>query len=246
MTLTYEAIARRIDHALLAPTMTEAEMVAGCRLAARYEVATVCIKPYAVPLAVAELRGTSVGVGTVIGFPHGASSGRNKVDEAIEAIEAGAVEVDMVVNIGAVLGGRWDLVEAEIEGVARAAHDRRAILKVIFETCYLTDAQKVELCELCGRLNVDYVKTSTGFGTNGATAADIALMRRASPPAVKVKASGNIKDLAAAIEFSELGAERLGLSRTAAVLDELSDRLNLPRRSISRETVRGSASSGEY
>lgn len=236
MNLTYEAIAGRIDHALLAPTMTEAEMIAGCRLAARYEVATVCIKPFAVPLAVAELRGSSVGVGTVIGFPHGATTRRNKVDETIEAIEAGAAEVDMVVNVGAVLSGRWDLVEAEIGDVTRAAHDRRALVKVIFETCYLADPQKVELCQVCGRLGVDYVKTSTGFGTDGATASDVALMRQASPPAVKVKASGNIKDLAAAIAFSELGAERLGLSRTAAVLDELCDRLGQPRRDVPRGT----------
>lgn len=241
MTLTYEAIAGRIDHALLAPTMTEAEMVAGCRLAARYEVATVCIKPYAVPLAVAQLRGMSVGVGTVIGFPHGSNTLRSKVEETIEAIEAGATEVDMVVNIGAALSGRWDLIEAEIDAVNRAAHDRQALLKVIFETCYLNDSQKVELCEICGRVGVDYVKTSTGFGTNGATAADLVLMRRESPPSVKVKASGNIKNLAAAIEFSGLGAERLGLSRTAEVLDELCERLSLPKRTVSRET-KGSAS----
>lgn len=246
MDLTYEAIAGRIDHALLTPTMTAAEMVAGCRLAARYEVATVCINPFAVPLAVAELEGSKVGVGTVIGFPHGATTRQCKVDETIEAIEAGATEIDMVVNVGATLGGQWDLVRAEIEQVNRAAHERHAILKVIFETCYLDDAQKVALCRICGELGVDYVKTSTGFGSNGATAADVALMRRSSPSRVRVKASGNIKNLAAAIAFSELGAERLGLSRTAEVLDELCDRLGLPRRSVPRGTHEGVSQAGDY
>lgn len=246
MTLTYESIAGRIDHALLTPTMTVAEMIAGCHLAARYEVATVCIKPFAVPLAITELRGTSVGVGTVVGFPHGATTRRSKVDETIEAIEAGATEIDMVVNIGAVLSGDWTQVGAEIETINRAAHDRHALLKVIFETCYLTDPQKIELCQICGRLGVDYVKTSTGFGTNGATPEDIALMRRTSPPALRVKASGNIKNLAAAIQFSELGADRLGLSRTAEVLDELCDRLGQPRRTVSRETKPIDQPSSDY
>ena len=143
MTLTYDAIARRLDHAPLLPTMTVAEMTAGCEVAARYGVASVCIKPHAVGLAVEALRGSGVAVGTVVGFPHGGQTTANKVAEAIEAIEAGATEIDMVVNIGAVLSGQWDAVEGEIRRLVEATHQRNALLKVIFETCFLPDEAKI-------------------------------------------------------------------------------------------------------
>ena len=240
MNLTYESIAHRIDHALLAPTLTEAEMLAGCQLAAVYEVASVCIKPYAIDLAVKTLRDSKVKVGTVIGFPHGGQATAIKVAETVEALRSGAAEIDMVVNIGEVISGRWRHVEDEIRQVVAVTREHGALLKVILETCYLTDDQKIKLCEICGETRVGYVKTSTGYGTGGATEANILLMRRSSPDHVKVKASGGIRDLKSAIRFAELGAERLGLSRTAEILDELSEQLGLPRRNVSRGTMTGS------
>ena len=234
--LTYESIARMIDHALLAPALAEADLRAGCRLAANYEVATVCIKPYAVPLAVEMLQESRVGVGTVIGFPHGGQATSSKDQEIVTALQAGAGEVDMVVNIGAVVSGRWDLVEAEIHQLTQTTKVHGGLLKVIFETCYLSDEQKIHLCQICSEASVQYVKTSTGFGTDGATTHDVALMRQHSPAHVKVKASGNIRDLARAIEFRGLGAERLGLSRTKEILDELCTRLGIRHKKVFRET----------
>lgn len=239
MELTYDLIAGRIDHALLLPTMTPAEVVEGCRLADRYGVASVCIKPFAVPLAVASLRDSAVRVGTVVGFPHGGQSTRVKLAETAEALDEGAVEIDMVVNIGEVRAGAWNRVESEVEQIRQATRDQGAVLKLIFETCYLTDEEKVAVCAIAGRINVDFVKTSTGFGTGGATAADLMLMRQNTPQPVKLKASGGIRDLDTAIRFVELGSERLGLSKTAEILDDLCDRLNLPRRAVSRGTSPG-------
>ena len=243
MELTYESIAGRIDHALLLPTMNEAEMLDGCRLAARYEVASVCIKPFAVATAVEALGGSKVKVGTVIGFPHGGQATSVKVAETREALARGAVEIDMVVNIGLVLGGGWDAVATEIRAIHQATRSASGLLKVIFETCYLDERQKIRLCEVCSEIGVEYVKTSTGFGTGGATEADIELMRRICPPEVKVKASGGIRDLDTAIRLSELGAERLGLSGTAPILDALCDRLGLARQDVSRGTTRAEAAS---
>jgi len=250
MNLTYESIAGRVDHSLLAPTMTEAELEQGCRLAASYEVASVCIKPFAVPLAAKILAGTRVGVGTTIGFPHGGHEPSIKVLESRRAIDDGATELDVVVNIGQVLGGRWDAVREDITAVTEVAHQGRAIVKVIFENCYLTDDQKAMLCQICGEVGADFVKTSTGYGTGGATRADILLMRRASPAHVKVKAAGGIRDLDGAIAFVELGCDRLGLSKTAEILDALSGRLGRPARSsgVPRGTEVGSgrASNDSY
>lgn len=224
--LTYERIAGRIDHALLAPTLTEAELEAGCRLAAEYGVASVCIKPFAVPLAAVVLKGTDVEVGTTIGFPHGGHSTAVKVFEARRAMDDGATELDMVVNIGHVLGGMWSKVADDVEAVVEAAHDRGAIVKVIFENCYLDDDQKVRLCRICGEVGADYVKTSTGFGTGGATHHDLILMRKSSPPQVKLKAAGGVRTLDEAIAVVDLGCDRFGASKTAEILDELKRRLN--------------------
>ena len=236
MHLTYESIAKRIDHALLTPTMTDAEMLEGCQLAARYEVASVCIKPYAVPLAVTALSDSTVAVGTVIGFPHGGQSTASKVAEAVEAMESGATEIDIVVNIGAVLSGQWEDVHREIKQLTRTARERAALIKVIFETCYLDESQKIKLCQLCSEVGVDYVKTSTGFGTGGATSNDLILMRKHTDPSVKLKASGGIRDLSTVIAMCELGVERLGLSRTSEILEELIQQLGLPNRLILAET----------
>jgi deoxyribose-phosphate aldolase len=225
MELTYDAIAKRIDHSLLGPTLTPDELDAGCRLAARYGVASVCIKPYAVARAAELLAGSGVQVGTTIGFPHGGHATAVKVFESERAIAEGATELDMVINIGEALGGRWDAVRDDIAAVTQAAHAGGAIVKVIFENCYLTDAQKVRLCEICGEVNADYVKTSTGYGTGGATHADLVLMRKSAPPHVKLKAAGGVRDLDAAIAVAQLGCDRIGASRTAEILDDLKARL---------------------
>jgi deoxyribose-phosphate aldolase len=239
MILTYESLARRIDHSLLGPTMTEPELEDGCRLAADYGVASVCIKPFAVTLAAKLLAGTQVQVGTTIGFPHGGHETWTKVFEAQRAIDDGATELDMVVNIGQVIGGQWDSVRDDIVAVTELAHKHQSIVKVIFENCYLNDDQKARLCAICGEVNADFVKTSTGYGTGGATREDILLMRRSSPSHVKVKAAGGMRDLDSAIAFAELGCDRLGLSRTADILDALLDRLGEPKRQRSTAVSRG-------
>lgn len=225
MTLTYDTIARRIDHSLLAPTLTRSDLESGCRLAAEYGVVSVCIKPYAVPLARDLLSGSVVAVGTTIGFPHGGHTTEAKIFESRRAIDDGAVELDMVVNIGQVLGGEWGPVRDDIAAVTEAAHAGGAIVKVIFENCYLDDDQKARLCAICGEVGADYVKTSTGYGTGGATHADLILMRKAAPPHVKLKAAGGVRDLDGAIAVVELGCDRIGASRTAEILDALRARL---------------------
>ncbi len=225
MPSTYEDIAKRIDHSLLGPTLTEAELAAGCDLAARYNVASVCIKPFAVKLAASILAGTSVAVGTTIGFPHGGHATAVKVFESERAMDDGATELDMVINIGQAIGGNWDAVGADIAAVTRAAHARGAIVKVIFENCYLTDDQKIRLCEICGAAGSDYVKTSTGYGSGGATLDDLILMKKHAPPPMKLKAAGGIRTLDAIIAVAELGCHRIGASKTAEILDELKGRL---------------------
>jgi deoxyribose-phosphate aldolase len=224
--LTYDAIAKRIDHSLLSPTLGGVELESGCRLAARYGVASVCIKPFAVAMAEKILRGTGVEVGTTLGFPHGGHATAVKVFEARQAMADGATELDMVINIGQALSGEWDAVASDIEAVTKAAHEGGAIVKVIFENCYLNDDQKVRLCQICGEVGADYVKTSTGYGSGGATLDDLRLMRRSSPPKVKLKAAGGIRTLDGMIECAELGCDRIGASRTAEILDELKARLS--------------------
>jgi deoxyribose-phosphate aldolase len=241
MILTYDMIARRIDHSLLSPTMTVADLEDGCRLAADYGVASVCIKPFAVALAAKLLDGTVVNVGTTIGFPHGGHASSLKILEARQAIDDGAIELDMVVNIGQVIGGDWSAVRDDIAGVVQLAHDHKSIVKVIFENCYLNDDQKARLCQICGEVKADYVKTSTGYGTGGATKEDILLMRRESPSHVKVKAAGGMRDLDSTIAFTELGCDRLGLSRTADILDALLETLGEPKRERSTLVSRGTA-----
>ena len=244
MELTYESIAKRIDHSLLPPTQTDLDLAEGCRLAARYGVASVCIKPYAVRLAAEILAGSGVLVGTTIGFPHGGHATAVKVFEAEHAMDDGAVELEMVVNIGQAIGGKWNAVKADVAAVVDAAHARQAIVKVIFENCYLTDEQKTRLCVLCGEVNADYVKTSTGYGTSGATHADLILMRNAAPPHVKLKAAGGVRDLDGAIAAAKLGCDRIGASKTAEILDALRVRLGLDP--IVSANSRGTAAPDAY
>ncbi len=225
LVLTYDAIAKRIDHSLLGPTLSDHDLEEGCGLATRYRVASVCIKPYAVSLAARLLRGTGVAVGTTVGFPHGGHATAVKVFESQRAMDDGATELDMVINIGQAVGGQWEAVAADIAAVTAVAHDRSAIVKVIFENCYLNDDQKIRLCQICGEVGADYVKTSTGYGTGGATHEDLILMRRFAPPQVKLKAAGGVRTLDAAIAVAELECDRIGASRTAEILDELKSRL---------------------
>lgn len=239
---TYADVAKTIDHSLLQPFLTEAEMQAGCELARRYDAASVCIKPAFVPLAKSVLDGSTVAVGTTIGFPHGGHRTDVKVFEAHRAMDDGAVELDMVVNIGDVLAGKFDRVQADIAEVVQAAHSRSAIVKVIFENCYLKPEQIQRLCQICGEVKADFVKTSTGYGTGGATIDDLKLMRAASPAHVRVKAAGGVRDLDKAIEVIGLGVSRIGASATAAILDEWRKRLGLPP----VETVAGSNLNSSY
>lgn len=223
-------IAQAIDHALLHPTMQDQEIVAGCRLAAQLQLRSVCVKPYAIPLAAETLRGTEVAVGTVIGFPHGSAPTAIKAAEADWACRAGAVELDMVVNVGRVLQNEWGFVRSDIEAVRQISRQHGAILKVIFETDFVTsDADKQRLCEICVELGVDFTKTSTGFGFRklgagydyvGATEADIRLMVAACGSKVQVKASGGIRNRQDAVKFLALGCTRLGTSASATILQD--------------------------
>jgi deoxyribose-phosphate aldolase len=226
-TPTYRDIAKMIDHSLLQPTLTDAELEAGCRLALEYDVASVCIKPYAVKQAAEILAGSQVAVGTVIGFPHGSHATTIKVEEAKQAISDGARELDMVVNIGKVLSEDWPYVSGDVLAVVETAHDEGAIVKVIFENCFLQDEHKERLCILCGEVGADFVKTSTGYGTSGATDHDLRLMRHFAPPQVKVKAAGGVRSYGRLLEVRALGVSRIGASATKAILDECKERLTL-------------------
>jgi deoxyribose-phosphate aldolase len=218
-TITYEQLAKTIDHSLLKPELTEKEVVEGCELARRYHVASVCVKPCHVPLAVSVLTGSDVAVGTVVGFPHGGTTTFVKVAETKDAIASGAVEIDMVLNIGALRSGSFDYVRADIRAVVEAAHPN-ALVKVIFENAYLTDEQKVTACQLAEAAGVDFVKTSTGFAPSGATIPDVKLMRANVSPRVQVKCAGGVRTLDALLEMIDAGVTRTGATATAAILDE--------------------------
>ncbi len=238
MKYSYEQLAKTIDHSLLHPTMTDRELEDGCRLAARYGVASVCIKPYAVRRAAELLEGSGVFVGAVIGFPHGNSCTESKRYETELACRDGAVEIDMVINVGKALGGDWDYVERDVKVVCDEAHGRGARVKVIFENDYLTqggaglsgDDFKRKLCQVCERAGADWVKTSSGYGFvkqpdgsynyQGATEHDLVLMRASVSPKVQVKAAGGVRDLDGLIRVRDLGGSRCGATATAAMLDE--------------------------
>lgn len=224
------SIAKMIDHSLLHPTMTDEELKKGCELAKKYNVASVCIKPYGVRLAVEALKGSEVKVGTVVGFPHGSNKTEIKVQEAALACEEGAAEIDMVVNIGKVLSQDWEYVEREIKEVAEVVHTHSAIIKVIFENDFLPDDEfKIKLCAICERAKVNFVKTSTGYGFvkgdngkysyKGATDHDLRLMREYCSDAVEVKAAGKVRTLDDAIRVRSLGVTRIGASATEAILE---------------------------
>lgn len=224
---TYREIAKMLDHSLLQQTLTDTDLGRGCRLARDYDVASVCIKPYAVRLAAGILAGSSVAVGTTVGFPHGGHLTAIKVDEAERALDDGARELDMVVNIGKVLSRDWNYVAADVRAVVETAHHRGALVKVIFENCFLADEHKEQLCRICAEVGADFVKTSTGYGATGATDDDLRLMRRCSPPHVQVKAAGGVRTLDRLLEVRALGVTRVGATASQAILDECRRRLGV-------------------
>jgi deoxyribose-phosphate aldolase len=228
-------LAKMIDHSILQPTHTDEDLKKQCEVARKYDVASVCVKPYAVKQAVELLKGSAVEVGCVIGFPHGNSSTAVKMFEAEQACNDGATEIDMVINIGKLLGGDWDYVEREIKVVTDTCHQNKAIVKVIFETDYVTKTEdKIRLCEICTRAGADFVKTSTGYGFvkqsngdfnyKGATVADVELMRKHSGPKVQVKCAGGVRTLDDLLKMKAAGATRSGATATEAILEEAKKR----------------------
>ncbi|GAC1505460.1 MAG: deoxyribose-phosphate aldolase [Candidatus Dormibacteraceae bacterium] len=222
--LTYEDVAKTIDHSLLRPELDDKFIEEGCRLAAEYQVASVCVRPADVLRSVELLAGKGVAVGTVIGFPHGGTTTEVKVFEAQQALSSGATELDMVINIGALRSGRDAYVKEEIAAIVNIAHAAGAIVKVIMENAYLDDDQKVRGCRLAEAAGADFVKTSTGFAPTGATHEDLALMRRTVSPKVGVKAAGGVRTLDGLLAVMELGVTRIGATQTAAILDEFRSR----------------------
>jgi deoxyribose-phosphate aldolase len=212
-------VAKMIDHSLLRPELTRADVAAGCELAARYDVASVCVKPCDVSFAVARLAGTDVAVGTVAGFPHGAHATRIKVAETAAALDDGAAEIDVVLNIGRLREGRDDEVRDDLAAVVAAAGG--ALVKVILENAYLTDDEKRRACGLAEAAGAGFVKTSTGFAPGGATLDDVRLMRAAVSPHIGVKAAGGVRTLGVLLSMVDAGATRFGATTTAAMLDEL-------------------------
>jgi deoxyribose-phosphate aldolase len=239
MSADYLDYAKMIDHSLLNPTLTAADLEAGCKLAVAYDVASVCILPFALARCVELLAGSTVQPSTTIGFPHGGHCTSTKVAEAERAINDGGTELDMVVNISQVLSGHWDVVKADIAAVIGVAHAAGRKVKVIFENCYLKDDHKIRLCEICGELNADWVKTSTGYGTGGATLEDLKLMRQHAPQHVQVKAAGGVRDFATLMQVRELGVSRCGASRTKEMLDEARRHLGLSPISAIAATIAG-------
>jgi len=228
MNYTYEDLSKLIDHSLLNPSLTTQQLDDGCKLALAYDVASICILPYYLSRCAQMLRGSTVRASTTIGFPHGGHTTAIKKAEAQQAIRDGGEELDMVVNISQVLSGNWNYVRDDIRAVIDVAHDAGQKVKVIFENCYLHDSHKIQLCDICGELRADWVKTSTGYGTSGATMADLQLMRKHSPSFVQVKAAGGIRDLKTLLEVRVLGVTRVGASRTQEMLEEARRHLGLP------------------
>ena len=222
--VTERQLAKTIDHSLLRPELDDDFVADGCRLAAEYDVASVCVRPTDVERAAKLLSGTDVAVGTVIGFPHGSVTTAAKVFEARAALDAGATELDMVIDIGALKSGRDERVAADIGAVVEVAHPAGAIVKVILENAYLTDDEKVRGCRLAETAGADFVKTSTGFAPGGATHADLALMRSAVSDHVQVKAAGGVRTLDELLAVMALGVTRIGATQTKPILDEYRDR----------------------
>ncbi|PKO12476.1 MAG: deoxyribose-phosphate aldolase [Chloroflexi bacterium HGW-Chloroflexi-10] len=224
-TITYQQLAKVIDHSLLRPELTEEDVIAGCRLADEYHAATVCVKPCHVRLSAEVLKDSDVMVSTVIGFPHGSNLTAIKVAEAQQAMDDGAVELDMVLNIGQLRSGKFDYVREDIHAVCDAAHARGAKVKVILENAYLTDEQKITACQLAEAAGADWVKTSTGFAPSGATLEDLRLMRATVSEKVQVKAAGGVRTLDALLAVIDAGCTRCGATATKVIMDDFAAHL---------------------
>ncbi len=220
MDYTLADIAKMLDHSLLKPTMTVDDLEAGCRLAVEYDVASVCLMPYYVRRCAEILKESTVQTSTTIGFPHGGHTTAVKQAEAQRAIADGCQELDMVVNISQVLSGNWNYVQDDIAAVIEPAHEAGRKVKVIFENCYLEDAHKIRLCEICTDLKADWVKTSTGYGTSGATLPDLKLMCDHTPDSVQVKAAGGVRDFETLLQVRDLGVTRIGTSSSQMLLEQ--------------------------
>ncbi len=227
MNCSYHDASKMIDHALLMPTLTSEVLENGCRMAAAYDVASVCIMPYYVARCAELLKDSSVLPSTVIGFPHGGQATSTKIAESEQAIADGAIELDMVINISAALSGRWQYVANEIKSIVTLAHGHQCKVKVIFENCYLDDQQKQQLSEISCELGADWIKTSTGFGTSGATMDDLELMLAHRTLPTQVKAAGGVRDLETLLKVRDMGVSRVGASATAAILDPAREQLGL-------------------
>lgn len=230
MDYTVRDIAKMIDHSLLMPQLTSEDLEKGLKIAVDYDVASVCILPHYLQRCAAVLKGTAVKASTTIGFPHGGHTTASKLAETTQALADGGEELDMVVNISRVLSGDWDYVKADIKAVVDAAHAVGQKVKVIFENCYLKDEHKIRLCQICGEVGADWVKTSTGFGSSGATLEDLALMRKHSPAHVQVKAAGGVRDLDMLLKVRALGVTRCGARSTKEILDEAARRLSVAQK----------------
>lgn len=242
MDYTYLDIAKMIDHSLLNPTLNEKALDEGIRLALHYDVASVCIMPFALKRCAERLKGSDVRASTTIGFPHGGNTTAVKIAETKQALADGGEELDMVANISKVLSGDWQYVKDDIRAVVGLAHEAGQKVKVIFENAYLNDEQKIRLCEICSEVNADWVKTSTGYAPGGATIEDLVLMRKHSAPHVQVKAAGGVRDLDALLKVRSVGTTRCGATRTAEMLDECRRRLGLeplPRLDFAAQTTGG-------
>lgn len=225
MTKTYrgyslEQVAKTIDHSILKPDFSYADVQAGAELALKFDTASYCIRPMDVAMAAKLLAGSTVNVCTVVGFPHGSTTTATKAFETQDAIDNGANEIDMVINVSALLSGDYDFVENDIKAVVQVAHAKGASVKVIFETCFLNDDQIIKACQLSESAGADYVKTSTGFGSEGATSHNVALMKKTVGDRLKVKSSGGVRTLDQLLDYMDLGVTRSGCSATAQVLEE--------------------------
>jgi len=220
MDCTCNDIAKMIDHSVLRPELTEADVRKGCEVAKKYGVATVCCTPCEVALVKELLQGSDIKTTTVIGFPHGYNKTETKAFEAEQAIKDGAVELDMVLNISRLLSGDEDYVKKDIEAVVAVAHGHGVLVKVIFENFYLSDEQKKTACRLCEEAGADFVKTSTGFAAGGATVEDLRLMRETVSEKVQVKAAGGVRDLDMALKVREIGCTRFGATRTETIMEQ--------------------------
>jgi len=236
---TYEQIAKMIDHSLLNPVLTTAELEAGCELAAQFNTASVCILPYYTARSHELLAGTTVYTSTTIGFPHGGHRTNVKLFEAEQALTDGAEELDAVINISKAKSGDWEYIEEELGSLTNLTHAAGARIKVIFENFYLADDEKIRLCRICGDVGADWVKTSTGYAGGGATLEDLVLMRKHAPPHVQVKAAGGVRDLDTLLKVRSLGVTRVGSTRTAQQLNDCKVRLGMAVEVAAPEPVKG-------